>query len=297
MLSVIICSIDHERARTVTANIQATIGVEHEVIIINNAKELGGMGAGYNAGAARAKYDLLCFVHDDVEYLTKDWGKCVLSHFKSNANLGLIGLAGARYKSKTLSGWYTSMPHADCCNIYQRTPKGKDRKVLLRPTGKGGVIIPVKTLDGVWLCTTKKIWSAFPFNTAELKSFHWYDLDISLRIAEKYTVAVVYDIDLVHFSKGNFGDEWVKGAMYFHEHVNKVALPVSLDEFDPAVNEAIVCRAWLRRLRIESISWTNRQQWATLSGASSFPNMRSALIGFYFPYVRKAKMRLKALLS
>ncbi|WP_343674797.1 glycosyltransferase [Chitinophaga sp.] len=296
MLSIVICSIDPERVRTVSANIHATVGVEHEVIIIDNARELGGMGAGYNAGAARARYDLICFMHDDVEFLTRDWGQCVLSHFKSDASLGLIGIAGSRYKSRTISGWWTNQAQADCCNIYQRNAKGKDRKFLLRPAGKNGVIVPVKSLDGVWLCTRRQIWNEFPFNTADLKGFHFYDLDISLRISQQYTVAVVYDVDLVHFSNGNFGDEWVKGAIFFHEQVNKVPLPVSLDK--PAENaEAHVCKSWLRRLRIEKISWENRKLWVKAAHAMDYPGVWGTVVGFYFPYVKQAKMKLKALIS
>ena len=90
MISVIICSVNPARAEAVTKNIAATIGVPHEVIIINNAKELGGMGAGYNTGAERAVYDMFCFVHDDVEFHTKDWGKNVIAHFEEDADLALI---------------------------------------------------------------------------------------------------------------------------------------------------------------------------------------------------------------
>jgi len=296
MLSIVICSIDPQRVRTVSANIQATVGIEHEVIIIDNAKELGGMGAGYNTGAARAKYDTICFMHDDVEFLTADWGKCVLSHFKSDAKLGLIGIAGSRYKSKTISGWWTNQEKADCCNIYQRLPTGKERKFLLRPAGKNDVTVPVKCLDGVWLCTRKKIWEEFPFNTSDLKGFHFYDLDLSLRISEAYTVAVVYDVDLIHFSNGNFGDEWVRGAIFFHEQVNKVPLPASLDT--PAENaEAHVCKSWLQRLQIEQISWENRRLWVQAAKAMDYPGAWPAVLGFYFPYVEKAKVKLKAMIS
>lgn len=297
MISIIICSIDADRVRKVTDNIRTTIGVDHELIVINNAKELGGMGAGYNTGAERAKYDMLCFMHDDVEFLTSGWGHHVLSHFDRQPDLGLIGIAGSRYKSNTLSGWWSNLPHADCCNIFQRTAKGKDRKVLLRPAGQQQILVPVKSLDGVWLCTRKSTWQQFPFNTRELRSFHFYDLDISLRISTTYTVGVVYDIDLVHFSKGNFGDEWVNGAIHFHESVNKVPLPASLDEVPATATEAHVCRAWLGRLRIENISWANRRRWVQAAQPHQFPGMRSAVLGFYFPYVKKAKMRLKALIS
>ena len=296
MISVVICSANSARTIKVRENIAATIGVAHEIIVISNAKELGGMCAGYNTGAEKATYDFLCFVHDDVEFLTKDWGKEVIAGFSQDNRLGLIGIAGSRYKSKTLSGWWTGLPEADCCSIFQRTPKGNNRKITLRPPGMDGKMIPVRTLDGVLLCMPKKVWQQYPFNT-KLKGFHFYDLDISLRISQHYTVAVVYNIDLVHFSPGGFGDEWVQGAIRYHEQENEVALPCSVDGILTDEQEKKVCFSWLQRLRLEHISKANRERWVEASGARNFPGSKRYIAGFFFPYIAQLKMKLITLLS
>lgn len=289
MISVVICSVTPARAEAVTKNIAATIGVPHEVIIINNAKELGGMGAGYNAGAEKGKYEICCFVHDDVEFYTKDWGKNVIAHFEEDKDLALIGLAGSRYKSKTLSGWTTFLKHADCYNIHQRNRKGKDRHDVMRAAGMEGKSIPVRTLDGVWLCMRKSIWREFPFNTKELKGFHFYDIDLSLRVSSKYKVAVVYDVDLVHFSIGNFGNEWVLGAIDFHTRINKIAVPCSVDGVLAPEWEQTVSRGWLRRLSIEKIAFKNKQLWVKVAGATSTAD----ILPFYFNYFKRFKLKLR----
>ncbi|SFD81763.1 Glycosyltransferase like family protein [Chitinophaga sp. CF118] len=289
MISVIICSANAARAADVTRNITATIGVPHELIVIDNAKALGGMCAGNNAGAQRAVYDICCFVHDDVAFLTNDWGTRVIAHFNEDEQLALIGLAGSRYKSKTLSGWYTGLQEADCCNIYQRKKNGKDRQFYMRPEGMEGKSVQVKTLDGVWLCMRKQVWQKHPFNSERLNGFHFYDLDISLRVSSFYKVSVVYDVDVSHFSKGNFGDEWVLGAINFHENVNKVTLPCSVDGVISPQWESAVIRAWLRRLSIEKISFKNKKLWCRAAGASGLKE----ILPFYFNFYKRLKVRLR----
>jgi hypothetical protein len=289
MISIIICSVTPSRVEAVTKNIASTIGVPHEVIIINNAKELGGMGAGYNTGAEKAVYDICCFVHDDVEFYTKDWGENVIAHFEEDADLALIGLAGSRYKSKTLSGWNTRLKQSDCCNIYQRNRKGKDRHDLMRPDGMNGKSIPVRTLDGVWLCMRKKVWREFAFNTKELTGFHFYDIDISLRVSSKYKTAVVYDVELAHFSIGNYGDDWVLGAIDFHTRVNKIPVPCNVDGVIAPEWEQTVIRGWLRRLSIEKISFENKQRWVKVAGANEY----SYILPFYFNYFKRFKVKLR----
>ena len=43
MISVIICSANQGRIANIRQNVAATIGVEHELVIMTNAKELGGI--------------------------------------------------------------------------------------------------------------------------------------------------------------------------------------------------------------------------------------------------------------
>ncbi len=59
----------------------------------------------YNRGAAKAKYDILCFVHDDVEFITPDWGKNILQHFADDPDTGVLGVGGSICKCRMASAW------------------------------------------------------------------------------------------------------------------------------------------------------------------------------------------------
>jgi glycosyltransferase involved in cell wall biosynthesis len=265
MISVIVCSANKDRIALVSRNISATIGIPHELIVIEDASKAG-ICDGYNRGAAQAQYDTFCFVHDDVEFITDNWGQRILQHFALDPSLGIVGLAGGRYKSNTLSGWYTGMKAADCSYIFQRRPDGSNRKFMAKPAGFEGESVPVRTLDGVLLCMPKKVWQQYPFNSDKLKGFHFYDMDISLRVSQTYKAAVVYNIELVHFSMGNFGNEWVHANIDFHERVRPVPLPCSTGDLSGLNKEVLVARAWLKRLRSEKISFANKLLWCRKSG-------------------------------
>lgn len=275
MISVIICSADNGRIEKVKANIAATIGVPYEILVITNAKELGGICKGYNTGAAEAAYDILCFVHDDVTFLTPEWGVRTAAHFVQQEALGLIGLAGSRYKSAAISGWATGQPAFDCCNIFQVGKSGAPQRVYLHPAGQPDNLVSVRTLDGVWLCMRKTVWQQYPFNEEKLPGFHFYDLDISLRVSQRYMAGVVFDIDLVHDSMGSFGEAWINHAIHFHRHINQVPLPAlapgAAGEAAVATAEKKVTSYWLNRLMKEPVSEAVRCRWILAAGAWKQP--------------------------
>ena len=68
MLSIIICSVSPERLEQVTRNIHDTIGVDYEIIAIDNREKQWPIARAYNEGASRAHYPFLFFVHEDVKF-------------------------------------------------------------------------------------------------------------------------------------------------------------------------------------------------------------------------------------
>ena len=74
MISIVICSISPERLRQVIQNIQGTIGVEYEIIAIDNREKNWPIARVYNEGAYRAQYPYLFFVHEDVKFHSRNWG-------------------------------------------------------------------------------------------------------------------------------------------------------------------------------------------------------------------------------
>ncbi|UYQ95897.1 glycosyltransferase family protein [Chitinophaga horti] len=278
MISVIICAAGKERLEKVTQNIAATIGVEYELLAVLNNENPRGICEVYNDGARAAKYPILCFVHDDVSFLSQHWGQTLLAHFTHDPALALAGLAGDAYKSAVPSGWWSGAGPFEACHIGQRKPDGSTGMVTV---GKGPVH-PVRTLDGVFLCMRKSTWKQFPFNQDELKGFHFYDIDLSLRVSAAHKVAVLFDIDLVHFSYGSFGDAWMRENLRFHRSVNRIAVPCTTGFTPEPAMERKAARNWMLRMRREKLSAGMKLRWCTAAGVWWRPAEWPYMVAFLF---------------
>jgi len=252
MISVIICSRSAQLLEKVSLNIQHTIGVEHEILAISNTSNSYSLSAAYNKTAQNAKYSMLCFMHEDVEILTRNWGKKVPELL---IEYGLIGVAGSKYKSKLVTGWTTGNPQLDYYNIYHKTATNETSHYYSNAVNT--TLQQCVVLDGVWLCCTKKLWQKVRFNEALLKGFHFYDIDFSFRCSMLEKVAITFDIDLIHYSQGSFNDEWIRQAFIFHNHYKK-QLPASVEILNSNQVDKNIFSFWQRRLQKENISWFNR---------------------------------------
>ncbi len=104
MLSIIICSVDSDQRNQLMQNIQETVGIPYEILAIENKVNPRGISAVYNEGVRCARFEQICFVHEDVRFFTVNWGSILLDLFK-DTELGLVGVAGAAHKPKLPSGW------------------------------------------------------------------------------------------------------------------------------------------------------------------------------------------------
>jgi hypothetical protein len=212
MISIIISSYKPAYFEAISRNIDETIGAPYEIIQVENPGRYG-MCEAYNIGASKSQYDILCFMHEDIKMLTQNWGINILKHFQHNAKLGLVGVAGGIYKTALPTGWFHYRNDYIKVNMVQHE---KDGSKTVRSTYSSKLLDKVKTLDGMFLVTRKAIWSDFKFND-ELKGFHLYDIDFSLRVSQKYDVAVCYDVNLEHFSKGTYTNDWLTYTISYHE--------------------------------------------------------------------------------
>ena len=108
MISLIICSRQPDIPQELKDNIALTIGVEYELVVIDNSKNQYSIFLAYNEGVRRSQYPYLCFMHEDILYHTQEWGKNVVEHFKDE-KVGLIGVVGTHFLPDTPCGWYHSM--------------------------------------------------------------------------------------------------------------------------------------------------------------------------------------------
>ncbi|WPU93655.1 glycosyltransferase [Mucilaginibacter sabulilitoris] len=232
MISVIICSANETLLKQVSENIAATIGVPYEIIATENSSGTHGICSVYNKGIFNARYDTLCFMHEDVLIKTDNWGQVVVNIFKENPDLGLLGVIGSSYKPMTPSGWGGLGPNTYYSNLIQHHKHSNrpTEHVFRNPNNEK--LAQVACVDGVWLCTTKKIVSQFMFDEINFTGFHVYDLDLSLSIGQKYKVAVTYEVLIEHFSEGRFDKDWMLDTIRLHEKWNKV-LPVNRENLTP----------------------------------------------------------------
>jgi len=207
MVSIIICSRHSYLSKEMTENISSTIGIEYEIIIIDNSSNRYSIFEAYNLGVSRAIYPYLCFMHDDILYHTQDWGIKVINHFQRNIKLGLIGVVGGHYIPDTPSTWYST----DYCSgkILQGHKDGNGNYSVFEDKRKivnNDYSIEVVAVDGLWFCIPKHLFDRISFDNKIFKGWHAYDIDICLQIIEAgFEVRVIEDVLIEHSSYGNSG--------------------------------------------------------------------------------------------
>ncbi|PSL30326.1 glycosyltransferase [Dyadobacter jiangsuensis] len=280
MISIIICSANDVELAHVSENIRKTVGVAYEIIAIDNRREPRGICAVYNEGAKRARFDLLCFMHEDIEMMTADWGARVLDIFDQNPQLGLLGIAGGGYKSLAPSSWYNYHLQENggfYCNLvqgYRHT--GREDTVEYR-NPRNQPLSRVACIDGCWMCTRKEVVRRFPFDEKLLTGFHGYDLDFSIAVNQEYQVAVTFEVLLKHFSEGNFNQTWRTQMLKVHQKwphllpLNIDGVPdsslkrIERDAYEVFLQKAVE-EKWFSKWELARLIWTSRHsRVATLS--------------------------------
>lgn len=224
MLSIIICSRAENISDSLAENIHETIGCAHELIIIDNSKNLYSIYQAYNIGLEQSQGDFICFLHDDINILTKEWGLIVEEVFLKYPNAGLLGIAGGKIKTKMPSTWWDGGRNVlKIIQHYKNKPKelwneGFDSKD----------IVEVANIDGVFMVMKRDEKIRFD---ERLFGFHNYDLNLSIlhHIAGK-KILVTNKILIEHFSEGYQDKQWYESASLFHKYY-KNHLPVIEDKF------------------------------------------------------------------
>ena len=109
MISLIVCSRNQALLQELQASVEKTIGVPHEFVVIDNLDNQYNISQAYNKGTREAKFGYLIFVHEDVEFLTKNWGNALMDIIK-NKNVGAVGIAGSNYLNER--GIWAEQHHA-----------------------------------------------------------------------------------------------------------------------------------------------------------------------------------------
>jgi hypothetical protein len=256
MISILICSINPAYLQQVKKSVEETIGLPYEILVFDNRQAGLGLCAVYNQLAEKARFPYLVFMHEDISFESQNWGAELINLFASDRQIGLIGVAGSNYKSRLFTGWDSGIA---ACDAYHITHLTNGEKIKLTSWPPGAIDnVPVVCIDGVFMACRKEIWAEFPFNEGELKGFHFYDLDFSLRVAGKFQLRVTLNIPILHHTVGgDYGDKWVKEVFHFHRYF-PLPFPNTLL---PKRMESEIGKYWLDRLKNHPISFANRCRW------------------------------------
>ena len=208
MISVIISSHKANLLSQISANIKSTIGVEFEIIVIEN-HNIYSLCEAYNLGFEKARYSYLCFVHEDVIFLNQGWGSRLITIMESDEKIGLIGVVGSKLKSTYPNvGWGTG-PYVK--NFYRGHIYLDDnlKEHEFDTSSIKKEIEDVISLDGLFLFTKREVYQKCPFDDKLLKGFHGYDTDFSLQVLfQSYRVVVDRGTKLIHYSPGSYNAEY-----------------------------------------------------------------------------------------
>lgn len=210
MISVIVCYRHADDLAALRANVSQTIGVPHELVAVDNTDNRHSIFSAYNEGMRRSRQPYLCFVHEDVRFVTQDWGRKIVAHLQDK-EVGLVGIAGGGTMPKIPCTWALA---GQSYNLMQ-AKRGRERRMELAkcPADYAGSKRQVIVVDGVFLSMRRELSAVLSFDE-NFTGFHGYDYDLSAQSASAgYKNYVVYDVLLEHFSAGNQNADYYRQLM------------------------------------------------------------------------------------
>ena len=163
----------------------------------------------YNEGLEKSTNDIVVFIHDDLEFETRNLTPKIIKLFDKNPEFGVIGLAGT---DNLISGrWWEDKDsmQGQVGHINQ-----SKRYISKYSNSFGDDIKEVIVIDGLFMMIHKKR-IKHTFNE-EFSGFHFYDLPISLlNHLDGVKVGVTTKIKLYHKSIGMVNKQWEKNKLFF----------------------------------------------------------------------------------
>lgn len=227
-ITVIVSShLTNERNSEFIKHVNNTIGVDHEIKIIENFNEFS-LAEVYNKAIDEYQSDdnIMVFCHPDIIFKTNYWGRLLLTHF-NNSNYGVIGVAGTTNLGTTAKWW---ADRQFMIGTVSHTDGIKEWTNQFSEPFNG--IKSVVMIDGLFIAIDpKKIINKFDTNYGK---FHFYDASFCVpNYMNGVDIGVINNIRILHKSVGKTNQEWEENRIKFAEQY-KNDLPVFIE---PEYNE------------------------------------------------------------
>ena len=210
MISIIICSTRKTISEILKKNIEETVGVEYELIIIDNSSNRYTIFEAYSEGVKLSQGNYLVFMHEDIMFRSTQWGQ-VLCELLTNKEIGAVGVIGSDIVLPMYFGWWKG---GGVGHIIQNFKENKMQHASYPLQASSVSSRDALVLDGLFLGFRKEIFKHIEWDTITYGGFHMYDCDICMQVATKGYKIKVLDILIEHYSLGSvnrmFSEECIK---------------------------------------------------------------------------------------
>lgn len=205
-------------------HISKTIGCKHIIKHYKNNNQYS-LTEIYNKSIKdyyRNNNEIFVFIHDDLIFKTRDWGKILLRKF-NNFNVDIIGLAGSDHLSNNGIWWskketmYGVVEHtngvSNWVNDYNSNFKGLKEVVVV---------------DGLFIAVNfDRVIHIF---NEDFEGFHFYEIPFCVdNYIDGSEIRVTNEIRVLHKSIGQTNDEWEKSRIIFIDKY-KQYLPITIND-------------------------------------------------------------------
>ena len=149
--------------------------------------------------------NIIVFIHDDVEFLKKGWGKEIIRLFNENKKFGIIGVAGSAQFDENAAWWNYEKKYGQ---VLHRS-EGKSWLTAFSPLLKKD-LQEVVVIDGLFMAVHReRVAENF---SREIDFFDFYDIYFCIAnyLSKKTKIGVTTNIRMAHNSVGKLKDSWFK---------------------------------------------------------------------------------------
>ena len=211
-IAVVVCSRSNDdEKKKLVEHIKDTCGCNAHTFFMYNPDGVG-LSEIYNSmlSPEKVEFDVIVFIHDDIEFLRKNWGAEVLRLFNEHEDYGIIGVAGSAQFDSNAAWWQYEKKYGQVLHRHD----GKSWLTSFSPLLDKD-LQEVCTIDGLFMAVhRKRITKQFDTNT----TFDFYDVAVCLDnyLDGKTKIGVTTNIRLAHNSIGQMREGWYVAREYIN---------------------------------------------------------------------------------
>lgn len=223
-IAVVVCSRDNnETKKRIVEHIKETCECNTHTFFMYNPEGVG-LSEIYNSmlSPEKCEYNIIVYIHDDVEFLRKGWGREILRLFNEHEDYGIIGVAGSAQFDSNGAWWQYDKKYGQVLHRHN----GKSWLTSFSPLLEKD-LQDVCVIDGLFMAVHRNRISK-PFDTNY--TFDFYDISFCLDnyLDGKTKIGVTTNIRMAHNSIGQMREGWYVSREKINEKYKDV-FPIDIE--------------------------------------------------------------------